>query len=405
MAVEVRLRAFKFINNEDDDPLDQTILGTIAEMDDESDLPTATRVTGSRLSRTYTWFYNPLHDLESIWWIFKSVLLNKDIVCKRKDSASFEIKDPYVFAEETEDERTRRLIYHWQATRSLFSGRTSRADFAYSKGVLVDFLTYHPLHPAIRPLAEILEGMRETLAFRYQHVEKNPSTIDHTSAETVHEKFGKFLWSAWNHMRSTQCEIQLRSLGSQAEAISPSIRHAIIAEDIAKEKLLAASGKSRGSKRSWEASHDVSDTDSGRRSKSPRLSNAQVSPNVDTPSETLAPAKAKNTRTILRKNAKRDTVIPVERDEATAAKVKPEKAPKKSESAPLPVTRLLRSHARKAAEGSKATSPPAAPPQARAGRAAATQRKGAQKATKNHQSVKAAAKIAEKVKSKTRKGR
>lgn len=404
MAVEVRLRAFKFVSHEKKDPSKQSqgIRKQIAKI--TAAVPA--RASGHYIPRTYTWFYNPLHDLESIWWIFKSSVLNKDIVCERQDSLAFKIEVPYIFTEETDRERKSRLLHHWRATRDLFFGRSSRADFAYSKGTLAKFLKSHPLHPAIRPLAGILEGMREALASQYQLVEENPSKIDHTSAGNVPEEFLVFLWDAWSHIRSTQCNVRVRSLGSQVEAIPQTIRRAILMQDAAREKRLAASGISQSSKRSRDADNDDLDDDSDRRSKSPRMSDAQTSPDVDVPSETVAPAKSKSTRTAGRRNAKRDPVKAIRRDKDMATTIKRDEASKKFKSIPPPVTRLLRSHARKAAEGTDGALPSAPPPQAPPRTARSTaQRKGGQKVTKNQQAIKAAAKVADKVKSKMRKGR
>lgn len=112
MAIEVRAQEFSFIYDTEDE--DET-------EDDDDDMWNLARDVHAKarrgplkkkpakVSSRHTWFYNPLHDMESIFWLFLYFVTNKDVFLG--DPIFREM--PYVFSPETEDQQHRRILGHW----------------------------------------------------------------------------------------------------------------------------------------------------------------------------------------------------------------------------------------------------------------------------------------------------
>lgn len=354
MAVEVRAQRFLFLPQKSEKSLRDGIVRPTA-----IDIPVKrapiSATPGDQTVGPYTWFYNPLHDMESIFWLMLYFITNKDIVL----GAPIERMDCFDFAAETEDDRRRRILAHWNFGLTLFSSRQGRKDVIGTQGVLSDHLLRNPLHPAIAPLADILCRLRNALTNHYFTIERNPPSIHHNSGQEVHDAYAALLQNAFAHLQTVPFEVEVRSLRGAIEALPKSYQQERVDKVVKSVIMSTSTGLKRGRE----------DGDAGRQPKSQRVSLDQKSP-----SRTTSP-----------------DAFP--RDEASA--------PAKR-SVPLPPTRILRSHSRKAAAK---TSPPSPRPAVRARKAVAPKpRKG--KATKNHEAAKAAAKVAAtKVKSKTRKGR
>ena len=115
--------------------------------------------------------YNPLHDLESLWWIAAFFLFKRDVALDEEDACK-------------PAERTRRQA-QTIAAENLFniSRSTLLADFPVFPTVLTS------LHPSVQPIGRRLEDLRKELVETYRNAEKDPSTITHTVADSLHARF------------------------------------------------------------------------------------------------------------------------------------------------------------------------------------------------------------------------
>lgn len=361
MAIEVRSQYFRFLPSNKykplfSKPMDQWSVDIDATLPDSYGEPELATSPPTK----YTWFYNPLHDLESIFWLMLYFTGNKDITL----GPPIEREKPYVFVQETIDEYRDRILAYWNFGLTLFSSRNGRAD-VMKEDVLDRHLHLHPLHPAIAPLGNILCQLRAALATRFEEIECNPPAIHHNSGGGLYDIFQTLLRRAVVHLQTVPFDVEVRSLRGAVEALPRSYR----ADRVNNSVNSTRTDVPTGSKRVRDAGGD-----DGRQPKSPRISLDQKSPSPAISS--CLPEKG-------RSGAGETT-----RQTKTAV--------------PLP-TRVLRSQSRKAVDAK--TSPPSPRPATRTRHAAVPKsRKG--KATKNHEAAKAAAKVAAtKVKSKTRKGR
>lgn len=341
MAVEVRAQAFNFITPNEFNPLQRANKKKITRNIHAKVQPRPSR----KVDVAHTWFYNPLHDMESILWLILYFTTNKDVFL----GPSIDRENPYVFVQETDEELRRRIMGHWNLALTLFSSRSGRDRIMLANGALADHLSSSPLHPSIEPLAAIIAELRDNLAATYRKIESNPPSINHESGAEIHEAFKGSLEEAYDHLLTVPFDVQVRSLRGAVERLpqSSSTAHASI-----------------GSKRVRDQ-----DEEDGRPTKSQRVSVEQRSP---------SPAASAGDQ---REESVHETKVVVP-----------------------PPTRVLRSHSRKAAAEAKTPlSPPRTVPRSRKV-AAPNARKG--NATKNHEAAKAAAKVAAtKTRSRTRKGR
>lgn len=118
--------------------------------------------------------YNPLHDLESIWWIMAYFVINKDIKLACKSTKEHE---RLAELEESEDDRVARISAQSRFAERLFIGHDERAS--------TFIVAYHlknqlkNLHPAMRRIGAILNQARFYLCEAYTDAERQPSRIDY----------------------------------------------------------------------------------------------------------------------------------------------------------------------------------------------------------------------------------
>lgn len=113
--------------------------------------------------------YNPLHDMESLWWIAAHFVINRIIGDRSADQRSMALL-------ETQRAYARDLFYdddtkcrHWlMVTNYFFEPRIAL------------------LHPTIQPIAKLLDDLRRKLASAYTEAEKDTSSIDHTAADALY---------------------------------------------------------------------------------------------------------------------------------------------------------------------------------------------------------------------------
>lgn len=342
MAIEVRAQEFGFTRRNTDKVSSHSKANARRKMARNIDVAAPVRPPQHLVGNNYTWFYNPIHDMESIFWLMLYFIVNKDVFLGRP----IHRRNTFDFPPETEEQLRRRVLEHWNFGLTLFSGRTGRDWVMLVDTALANTLIKNPLHPAITPLAATVVKIRDALTESYRKVEVNPPLIDHQSGAEVHAVFKECIDEALNHLQRVPFDVQIRSLRGAVEKLPKS----------------SSTHASTGSKRLWSGEEEVE----------PKAKSQRVSMEQKSPSHAASP-------------------------DSQPQKAAPTKA------VPLP-TRVLRSHARKAAAEVKA-SPPSPHPVPRS-RKAAVPTSLKVKATKDHEAVKAATRIAAtKAKTKTRKGR
>lgn len=143
----------------------------------------------SPISTPFT--YNPLHDLESLWWIGIHFLVNKL---------------PAVTPEHPhDDERVseQRIL----ASELFWTGRNRRTALEHPS-YLMEQLEH--LHPSVRPFWRILDDARRHLLAGYWRAEKAGQTMNFDVANGVHPALVRCFYSIAARLRAR--DIELRSL-------------------------------------------------------------------------------------------------------------------------------------------------------------------------------------------------
>lgn len=118
--------------------------------------------------------YNPLHDLESLWWVALYFLLKRE---PRQDPESSGMN--HVDGRHREQQRA-------YADR-VFSERDTRAGIMVLSNFYID--AAEVLHPIMHPALGILCRLQQSLVERYTEVEKHSTSIPFSCAEGLHETF------------------------------------------------------------------------------------------------------------------------------------------------------------------------------------------------------------------------
>ncbi|KAI0916492.1 hypothetical protein AcV5_002972 [Taiwanofungus camphoratus] len=119
--------------------------------------------------------YNPLHDLESVWWVAVYFLFKRKMV---RDSG----EDP-VYKEQLEVQR--------RYANKLFYDKTERFRVMTCANIFSDKL--HCLNSLAWKFGQVLENLRQRLARCYCEAEQleHLAAIDHTVADRLHESFSR----------------------------------------------------------------------------------------------------------------------------------------------------------------------------------------------------------------------
>lgn len=210
--------------------------------------------THSTMPKPYTWSYNPLHDMESIYWLLLYFLCNTDVQAVPMDKPRVKVRAVFSFAQESPAERGMRILHHRRFAHELFGNRVRRVEVILSGDLLAEHLRDHLLHPSIAPLDGSLLEIHRALVTRYCQVERNPSRIDATCADGLHEEFLANIYAMMAHVESTVHQITVRSL-SEAWAELPQSERNWLEEDT-DDNLVCSRGHtalvSAGSKRSYD---------------------------------------------------------------------------------------------------------------------------------------------------------
>lgn len=113
--------------------------------------------------------YNPLHDMESLWWVAVYLVLKRDVV-------------PGTTGEEPE------AAWDSKAQQSyvceLFGAKRDRL-FSHPATLIYDL--HRVVHPALWPAASILNDLRLSLLTAYHAAEKNLDTLDEKCADGLYD--------------------------------------------------------------------------------------------------------------------------------------------------------------------------------------------------------------------------
>lgn len=167
------------------------------------------------------WFYNPLHDVESILWLIFWFLFTNDVVCEPQQTPSSDCQPSG--SVETDERRTKRIIEHFNLSHSLFDDCTGRVGLMCTN-ILPRFLRSHPLHPAISYLSTPVIKMWKALVATYRKVEEDTTKIDRTCAGGVCDVFNSELERCIKFLRALPANVVLRSLSDEARKLPSSSR-------------------------------------------------------------------------------------------------------------------------------------------------------------------------------------
>ncbi|KAI0943401.1 hypothetical protein AcW1_002572 [Taiwanofungus camphoratus] len=117
--------------------------------------------------------YNPLHDLESVWWVAVYFLFKKKVVRDSGEDPAFK----------------KRLKTQMVYARGLFYDKAVRGNVMRPGDVFFEKLCC--LDSVVQALGQILEELRQELTDRYCQAERQVATIDHKVADGLHKRFSK----------------------------------------------------------------------------------------------------------------------------------------------------------------------------------------------------------------------
>lgn len=164
------------------------------------------------------WSYNPLHDMESVFWICIFCILYRDIYYDIPD-APFRPDLQKLLEEESDEEREERIKAYYAFGRKLFAARSNRYLILTSDSFLAKQLFKHPLHPVIDPLKDLLVCLRAELVKKYREAENDSEPITNRCANGVHRVFVAEFHDALLHLQDVGCDVKIRSLQAEAERI------------------------------------------------------------------------------------------------------------------------------------------------------------------------------------------
>lgn len=230
-AIEVDVRMFVFTSQDSDsesepeapresteeqwEKLDQTL------PDLESRSPKILAIRRRRRKfELVEWFHNPLHDMESVFWITLYFLVAYDVFYQPGAASAASCSTRTV--DESDSQRARRLGYYADLTNKVFQGgraSQTRYTMVWAPGTLPAYFRAQPLHPAITPLAGVPVVMLYALIDAYTKAEKDRKNIDRTCAQGVYEVFSAYLAKAQGHLASLECTVLVRPVAEEVRKL------------------------------------------------------------------------------------------------------------------------------------------------------------------------------------------
>ncbi|KAJ3555204.1 hypothetical protein NM688_g2708 [Phlebia brevispora] len=158
--------------------------------------------------------YNPLHDLESLWWIALYFLFKKEPYLENIPALTEPIPDP----------KWDRIAQCLCAER-LFHIPSARWEILMGA---IGFSTKKELlHPLVKPIAELLNVLRLHLLKCYRDLEKDADSIDHNCAKGLHRIFMRTFFSIAK--RAANIKVRPLTLTAIKETASDPVHTPVVA--------------------------------------------------------------------------------------------------------------------------------------------------------------------------------
>lgn len=146
----------------------------------------------------YTWSYNPLHDMESVWWLAAYFLFAKDfkIVLDGRETR--------------EEQDTNRIEKQESFAATLFL--TATRDERLTAFAMDNFLARKLvlLPPCLVVAGEYLDQIRQDLMATYREAEKNVDLITHDVAASVNPDMQDNLEKMARHVHSKTLAVEVK---------------------------------------------------------------------------------------------------------------------------------------------------------------------------------------------------
>ncbi|KAI0943406.1 hypothetical protein AcW1_002575 [Taiwanofungus camphoratus] len=178
IAVEIDSQKYLFQSQPDEDSSSGSDDDSGTSQVSENQSSSSALSTDSSKGEDIRFRYNPLHDLESVWWVAVYFLIKKKVV---RDSG----EDPAY-----KEDLATQMAYASQ----LFYGKERLAALGHDK--VFSKMLYCLHHPIVRKFGQVLEKIRQKLTRRYRKAERlgHIAAIDHRIANRLHKRFSrKFL--------------------------------------------------------------------------------------------------------------------------------------------------------------------------------------------------------------------
>lgn len=257
---------------------------------------------------TVPWQQNPLHDLESLFWLSDEVTINRDLYFVLPGRPNVEVYAPE--ADETVQVHRERLLRQGYAAQSLRPNHLDRHMnlmspdfFARNLATLQPLLQPRNSDPRLRSVSETLEKFRGCLVERYHEAEQDPAAITNLVADGLYYTVAESLSRAassfkmFNHIACTRpLALELYKLSKQDTLI----------KDINERTSSAAKGRRAGFRRGFtrtapftsvvygaEEPTDDADGTEDPRAHRRRASSGTVAEPTDEPDSTRPPKRCK----------------------------------------------------------------------------------------------------------------
>ncbi|GJE94443.1 hypothetical protein PsYK624_106130 [Phanerochaete sordida] len=158
------------------------------------------------------WHYNPINDMESLWWAAAYFVFDKDVKFISRDPLKFPLPDEMV---ESADVRRARLLRQHAFSEPLFHTLdiSKRMSMVGSSGTLTKAIPV--LHPYLQgQIAPALESLRQVLATCYREAEKEVEKIGRSVATPLYEAFNTHIDLAVESAYHAWFYIEIRALAT-----------------------------------------------------------------------------------------------------------------------------------------------------------------------------------------------
>ncbi|GJE94402.1 hypothetical protein PsYK624_105710 [Phanerochaete sordida] len=221
MSVEVAERGYRFVPSKLDTAESEPLASTSKPANRLLDLGSE-RTRGNRSVSSHDkkrmledaivvsgpWRYNPLHDMESLWWLCALFVFDKHAILVPEPGKNIPKADL-----EPEDERDARLPRQRAHSRKVFHNLSTSDRTALLEKDNTLLIQGRNLHPYLRgDIILSLENIRLSLLGCYKLAERNVAAIDRNVADPTYDVFSAELKKAFTAAYQTDFSIQVVSL-------------------------------------------------------------------------------------------------------------------------------------------------------------------------------------------------